>query len=159
MIGLARWWRQAEQHENALALFRQAIEKNLSDDLMFRTLWDIAALEKKLGREHAALPVLTDLAASRNPWRAAAFVELAKYYERRERNYRAGIGNDAQRHGTGTFRSAGAPRGSSQETRGRAKNIEADMKTFPLLLIVLSFVVTLTGCAKAPKLDVTLKSR
>jgi hypothetical protein len=50
-------------------------------------LWDIAALEKKLGREHAALPVLTDLAASRNPWRAAAYVELAKYYERRERNY------------------------------------------------------------------------
>jgi hypothetical protein len=31
--------------------------------------------------------VLTDLASSPNPWRAAAFVELAKYYERRERNY------------------------------------------------------------------------
>ena len=87
MIGLARWWRQAEQHENALALFRQAIEKNLSDELLFRTLWDIATLEKKLGREQAALPVLTDLASSPNPWRAAAFVELAKYYERRERNY------------------------------------------------------------------------
>jgi uncharacterized protein YprB with RNaseH-like and TPR domain len=87
IIGLARWWRQAEHHENALALFRQAIEKNLSDELMFRTLWDIAALEKKLGREDAALPVLTDLAASRNPWRAPALVELAKYYERRERNY------------------------------------------------------------------------
>ena len=87
MVTLARWWRQAEQHENALALFRRAIEKNLSDELLFRTLWDIAAIEKKLGREHAALPVLTDLAACRNPWRAAAFVELAKYYERRERNY------------------------------------------------------------------------
>jgi uncharacterized protein YprB with RNaseH-like and TPR domain len=87
MVGLARWWRQAEQHENALALFRRAIEKKLPDDLLFRTLWDIAALEKKLGREHAALSVLTDLAASRNPWRGAAFVELAKYYERRERNY------------------------------------------------------------------------
>jgi uncharacterized protein YprB with RNaseH-like and TPR domain len=87
MIGLARWWRQAEQHENALALFRQAIGKNLSDELLFRTMWDIAALEKKLGREHAALPVLTDLAGSRNPFRAAAYVELAKYYERRERNY------------------------------------------------------------------------
>lgn len=87
MVGLARWWRQAEQHENALALFRRAIQKNLSDDLLFRTLWDIAVLEKKLGREQAALPVLTDLAATRNPWRAAAFVELAKYYERRERNY------------------------------------------------------------------------
>ncbi len=87
IIGLARWWRQAEQHENALAMFRQAIEKNLSDELLFRTLWDIAALEKKLGREHAALPVLADLAASHNPWRAPALVELAKYYERRERNY------------------------------------------------------------------------
>jgi uncharacterized protein len=87
MVGLARWFREAEQHENALALLRRAVEKNLSDDLLFRTLWDIAALEKKLGREHAALGVLTDLAASPNPWRAAAFVELAKYYERRERNY------------------------------------------------------------------------
>jgi tetratricopeptide (TPR) repeat protein len=54
---------------------------------MFRTLWDIAALEKKLGREHAALPVYTELAASRNPWRSPAFAELAKYYEHRERNY------------------------------------------------------------------------
>jgi len=87
LVGLARWWRQAEQYENALALFRKAIEKNLSDELLFRTLWDIAALEKKLGREPAALPVLTDLAAARNPWRAPALVELAKYYERRERNY------------------------------------------------------------------------
>ena len=87
MVGLARWWRQAEQHENALALFRQALERNLPDELLFRTMWDIAALEKKLGREHAALPMLTDLAGSRNPWRAAAFTELAKYYEHRERNY------------------------------------------------------------------------
>lgn len=87
LVGLARWWRQAEQHENALALFRQALKRNLSDELLFRTMWDIAALEKKLGREDAALAVLTDLAASRNPWRGAALVELAKYYERRERNY------------------------------------------------------------------------
>jgi uncharacterized protein len=87
MVGLARWWRQAEQHDNALALFRQAVDRGLPDELLFRTLWDIAALEKKLGREHAALPILTDLADCRNPWRAAAFIELAKYYERRERNY------------------------------------------------------------------------
>ena len=87
MVGLARWWRQAEQHEKALALFRQALDRMLPDDLLFRTMWDIAALEKKLGRQHAALPVLTDLAAERNPWRAAAFIELAKYYEHRERNY------------------------------------------------------------------------
>jgi uncharacterized protein YprB with RNaseH-like and TPR domain len=87
MVGLARWWRQAEQHENALALFRQAIDKGLPDDLLFRTMWDMAALEKKVGREHAALPIFTELSASRNPWRALAFAELAKYYEHRERNY------------------------------------------------------------------------
>jgi uncharacterized protein YprB with RNaseH-like and TPR domain len=87
MVGLARWWRQADQHENALALFRQALDRDLPDELLFRTMWDVAALEKKLGREHAALPILTDLASARNPWRAAAFTELAKYYEHRERNY------------------------------------------------------------------------
>lgn len=87
MVGVARWWRQAEQHENALALFRQALDRNLPDELLFRTMWDIAALEKKLGRQHAALPVLTDLAASTNAWQSAAFIELAKYYEHRERNY------------------------------------------------------------------------
>ena len=87
MVGVARWWRQAEQHENALALFRQALDRNLPDELLFRTMWDIAALEKKLDRQHAALPVLTDLAASPNAWQAAALIELAKYYEHRERNY------------------------------------------------------------------------
>src|SRR5580704_2576960 len=87
MVGLARWWRQADQHENALALFRQALDRELPDELLFRTMWDVAALEKKLGREHAALPMLTDLASARNPWRAPAFTELAKYYEHRERNY------------------------------------------------------------------------
>lgn len=87
MVGLARWWRQAGAYENALALFRQAVDRGVADDLLFRTLWDIAALEKKLGRHDAALPVFIDLAQSRNPWRAAALTELAKYYEHRERNY------------------------------------------------------------------------
>ena len=87
MVGLARWWRQAEQYDRALVLFRQAIDRGLPDELMFRTLWDIACLEKKLKRDVAALPVFTELAASRNPWRAAALEELAKYYEHRERNY------------------------------------------------------------------------
>ena len=87
MVGLARWWRQAENFENALDLFRAAVKRGLKEDLLFRTLWDIAALEKKLGREAAALPLLSDLAACRNPFRTAALEELAKYYEHRERNY------------------------------------------------------------------------
>jgi uncharacterized protein YprB with RNaseH-like and TPR domain len=87
MVGLGRWWRQAGNPEHALALFRQAVDRGLPDDLLFRTLWDTALIEKKLGREHAALPVFAELAAGRNPWRAAALEELAKYFEHRERNY------------------------------------------------------------------------
>jgi uncharacterized protein YprB with RNaseH-like and TPR domain len=87
MIGLARWLSAADQHEKALALFRRAVEKRISDALLFRTLWDIARLEKRLGRPHAALPVFTDLAASRNPYRCQALEELAKHYEHSERNY------------------------------------------------------------------------
>jgi uncharacterized protein len=87
MVGLARWWRQTEQYDNALGLFRQAIERGLPDDLLFRTLWDIGCLEKKVGREAAAMPVFTELAGVRNAFQAAALGELAKYYEHRERNY------------------------------------------------------------------------
>ncbi len=87
MVGLARWLRRGERHEHALQLFRRAIDKGLPDDLLFRTMWDVAMLEKKLGREPAALALLTDLAAYRNPHRLAAIEELAKYYEHRERNY------------------------------------------------------------------------
>jgi len=101
MVGLARWWRQADQPENALELFRQAIDRGLPDDLMFRTLWDMALLEKKLGREHAALPLFTELAAVRNAWRGAALAELAKL--------RHGARNDAQRARSGTLRRVTPP--------------------------------------------------
>jgi hypothetical protein len=68
-------------------LFRAAIDAGLRDDLMFRTMWDIAALERKLGRESSAVAMLADLAASPNPFRAAAYEELAKHYEHREKNH------------------------------------------------------------------------
>jgi uncharacterized protein YprB with RNaseH-like and TPR domain len=87
MVGLARWFRKAEQLDRAVELFRRAVELGLKDELLFRTLWDIALLEKKRGREDACLSALTDLAASRNPFRVAALEELAKHYEHREKNY------------------------------------------------------------------------
>jgi hypothetical protein len=63
------------------------VDLGLPDDLLFRTLWDIGTLEKRMGRWDAALVLFTDLAASRNAYRARALRELAIYYERRERNY------------------------------------------------------------------------
>jgi len=87
LIGLARWLLRGGREEEALRLFRRAVEMGLPDDLLFRTLWDVAAIEKRLGRTDAALPVITDLAGSRNPYRVRALEELAKHYEHRERNY------------------------------------------------------------------------
>jgi uncharacterized protein YprB with RNaseH-like and TPR domain len=86
MVGLARWLHRAERFDAALTLFRRAINKGLRDDLLFRTLWDVACLEKKLGNEAGAIAVFTDLAGSRNPFRVAALEELAKHYEHRARN-------------------------------------------------------------------------
>jgi len=86
-IGLARWLEQADRCEEALSLFRRAVELGLPDDLLFRALWDIGAIERRMGRHDAALAIATELAASRNPFRVRAFEQLAKHYEHREKNY------------------------------------------------------------------------
>jgi hypothetical protein len=86
-VALGRWLRQAGKLEQAVEALRRGVAGNLADELLFRTLWDIAGLERKLGRHHAALAVWTDLAAARNPHRVAALEQLARHYEHRERNY------------------------------------------------------------------------
>ena len=86
-VGLARWLDCAGRRDEAVRLLRRAIAMGLPDTLLFKTLWDIAALEKRLGREDAALATVSELAASRNPYRARALEALAKHYEHRERNY------------------------------------------------------------------------
>jgi len=87
LIGLARWLVQADRQEEALRLYRRSIEMGLPDSLLFKTLWEIAALEKRLGRPDAALGIISELAGTRNPYRLRAIEELAKHYEHRERDY------------------------------------------------------------------------
>jgi len=86
-IGLARWLARAGRQDEALSLLRRAVDIGLPDALLFRTLWDIAAMEKKMGRDDAALAAVTELAGTRNPYRVRALEALAKHYEHRERNY------------------------------------------------------------------------
>jgi uncharacterized protein len=85
MAGIARWLREAGELEQALALFRRAVDAGLPDDLLFRTLWDIGMVERKLGC--APLSTWTDLASAKNPFRVRALEELAKHYEHHEKNY------------------------------------------------------------------------
>jgi hypothetical protein len=58
----------------------------MPDNLMFRTLWDLAALERKLGAEDQAVAIWNDLAAVRNAFRIPALEELAKHYEHRQKD-------------------------------------------------------------------------
>ena len=90
-VGLARWLLQAGRLEEALPLFRRAVEMGLPDGLLFKTLWDIGVVEKRLGREDAALAAVTELAESRNPYHLRALEELAKHYEHRARDYTAAL--------------------------------------------------------------------
>jgi len=92
LAALGRWLREAGELDQARTLFRRAIDAshpsaNLRDDILFRTLWDLAALERKLESDAAALAVWNDLAGSRNPYQARACEELAKHYEHREKDY------------------------------------------------------------------------
>jgi uncharacterized protein len=87
LVGIARWLLAADKHERGLELLKRGVDAGLPDSLLFRSLWDIALLEKKLGRPDAALRILTELAGCRNHYRVCALEELAKYYEHEERNY------------------------------------------------------------------------
>ncbi len=86
LVGLGRWLRQAGQIDQATRLFRKAIEGGLTDELTWRTMWDLAALERKLEKHDAALAIYSELAGAGNPFQTAACEELAKHYEHKERN-------------------------------------------------------------------------
>jgi len=86
IAGIARWLLQARELDQARTLFRRAIDAGMPDELTFRTLWDLAALERKLGAEEQAVAMWTDLAAVRNPFRIPALEELAKHYEHRQKD-------------------------------------------------------------------------
>jgi uncharacterized protein YprB with RNaseH-like and TPR domain len=86
LAGIGRWLMNSGECEQALAVMKRAVDAGLPDRLLFRALWHIATLEKKLGRPQAALPPLRDLAACPNEFRVPALEELAKYYERKEPN-------------------------------------------------------------------------
>jgi uncharacterized protein YprB with RNaseH-like and TPR domain len=87
LTGIARWLSKAGDVEQALPLFRRAVESGLRDDLLFRTLWDIARLERKHENLEAAKEIWTDLSGSKNPFRVKALSELAKHAEHVDKDY------------------------------------------------------------------------
>jgi uncharacterized protein len=87
LAALGRWLREAGELDQAIALFRRSIDAGLRDDLLFRTLWDLAALERKKENAEAAIAIWTDLSTSKNPFQVKAHEELAKHYEHDAKDY------------------------------------------------------------------------
>ena len=87
MAGLARWRSQGRIDE-AIGLMRERDEASpAGDDLLYHTLWQLAEMEKKQGREDAAVAAWTELSTVRNRWQAQALEKLAIHYEHRQKNY------------------------------------------------------------------------
>ena len=91
MAGMARWLETAGDPEGARSLLRRAIDAGLPDDLLFRAMWDLAQLERKLESPAAALALWEDLAAAKNPFRVRAIEELAKHHEHRAKDRAAAL--------------------------------------------------------------------
>jgi uncharacterized protein YprB with RNaseH-like and TPR domain len=85
--GIARWLLDSGELERARTLLRRAVESVLPDGLLFRTLWDLASLERQLGAVESAVDIWNDLAGARNPFRVRALEQLAKYHEHRSKDY------------------------------------------------------------------------
>jgi uncharacterized protein len=86
MLGIARWLRNEQRFEEALALMREAVKRPLAEPLLYDTLWHTADIERRLGHAAAAVALWSELSTVANPWRAQALERLAIHYEHRERN-------------------------------------------------------------------------
>ncbi len=86
MVGLARWLKSGSKLEESIGLFSAALARPMPDALVWETLWHAADLERKLGRQDAAVAHWTELSTAPNPYRARAFERLAIHYERKEKN-------------------------------------------------------------------------
>jgi len=96
LCGIGRWLIRAGETERGLELLKRAVDAGLPDRLLFRTLWDMARLEKKLGCAQAAQELFGELAACRNEYRLCALEEIAKYYEHEEGNFAKALEFTAQ---------------------------------------------------------------
>lgn len=86
LLGLARWLLAAGRAEEAHRMMRRAVDLGLPDQHLFRALYDAGRLEKKLGMEAESVATFADLTLSPNAYRCRAYEELARHYERREKN-------------------------------------------------------------------------
>ncbi len=91
ILGLARWLQKKGDRMHALELYRKAIRAGLPSGCLFASMWESARLEGQSGNRESQVRLLHDLARAANPYRAAAFEQLAKHYEHRQKDYRVAL--------------------------------------------------------------------
>ena len=87
LLGIARWLDRRGHSERAIQLYRKAIRAGLPAGKLVTSLWDLAHLERRTGNLVAQVQLLRDLSRVASNYRAAAFEELAKHYEHREKDF------------------------------------------------------------------------
>ena len=87
LLGIARWLDKRGQSERALQLYRKAIRAGLPPGKLVTSLWELAHLERRTGNVVAQVQLLRDLSRVSSKYRAAAFEELAKHFEHREKDF------------------------------------------------------------------------
>ncbi|MCC6262209.1 MAG: ribonuclease H-like domain-containing protein [Bryobacterales bacterium] len=80
-VGLGRWLKQAGRPEDALPLLRRAIQTNIPEELLARTLWDIFEIERKSGRHEVARDAVEQLIGFPNALHGRALKALSILYE------------------------------------------------------------------------------
>lgn len=87
LLGLARWLRRRGRLDQARGLYRRALRAGLPDGELCAALWECAGIEKKLANYAEMVRLLEEAAQMPGARRREALEELAKYHERREKNY------------------------------------------------------------------------
>ena len=87
IFSLARWTGQRGDDESASRLYEKAIRAGLPPGTLADALWEAARHERRLGRHDRKVGLLRDLASLSRSYRTDAWIELAKHYEHREKDY------------------------------------------------------------------------
>ncbi len=87
LYSLGAWVAKVGNREKAARLYERALAASLPGEIDWRARAELAALYKRARDWPRALPLWTDVAASRSGYAAEALEELAKYYEHRVRDY------------------------------------------------------------------------
>ncbi len=91
LLSLARWVARLGDEEDGLRLYRKAIRAGLPAEALADALWESARLERRLGRYEAQVELLQDLARISAARRPAAWVDLAKHHEHREKDFETAL--------------------------------------------------------------------